>query len=80
MIERAIVYPLKYPGGSQFNNLELRYSLRSIEKHLKDDVPIYIISAKKPDFLNENIRFIEEGGYMKAMEKACDIARPLLLT
>lgn len=78
MIERAIVYPLKYPGGSQFNNLELRYSLRSIEKHLKDNVPIYIISAKKPDFLNENIRFIEEDGYMKAMEKACDIAKEIV--
>lgn len=39
--------------GSQWQDNEIRYSLRSLEKYLKDYRKVFII-GHKPDFLNEN--------------------------
>ena len=78
MHKKAIVYPLKYPGGSTHDNFELRHSLRALDKHLQDDVPVYLISAKKPEFLNDKIIHIKEKGYMKAMIKACELAEEII--
>lgn len=50
-----IFYPLG--GGSFWGDNELRYSLRSIEKHLKNYGNIFII-GRKPDWLT-NVTFIE---------------------
>lgn len=51
----SIVYPLGY--GSRLDNLELRYSLRSIEKFVTGFEKIFII-GQKPDFLNWSERLI----------------------
>lgn len=47
-----VVYTLG--TGSKWHNNEIRYSLRSIEKHLKNIRNVYIIGAK-PDFLKNII-------------------------
>lgn len=47
-----IVYALG--KGSTWNNNEIRYSLRSLEKHVSDFRRVFVIGIK-PDFLNENI-------------------------
>jgi hypothetical protein len=78
MHKKAIVYPLKTPGGSSYNNFEIKHSLRSIERHLKENVPVYVIAGEKPDFLSPEVTFIKEKGYMKAMIKACDIAEEIV--
>ena len=51
----SVFYPLG--GGSPINNDEIRYSLRSIEKHLKNYGEIFII-GRKPEWL-QNVHFIE---------------------
>lgn len=51
-----IVYPIR-KGGSRWADNELRYSLRSIEKHLINFRNVYII-GHKPDFL-QNVIHIE---------------------
>lgn len=43
--------------GSTNNNMELRYSLRSIEKYCTNYDRVFIVGYK-PDFINENIIFI----------------------
>lgn len=40
--------------GSRWNDNEIRYSLRSVEKFLKNYRKVFII-GHKPDFLNENV-------------------------
>jgi AAA15 family ATPase/GTPase len=44
-----LVYPLG--SGSKWNNSELKYSLRSVEKHLKNFDKVFIV-GQFPDFLN----------------------------
>lgn len=53
MQEIDIVYPLS-EGLSHFRNEEIRYSLRSVEKYVKNYRNIYII-GDKPRYLNEKI-------------------------
>lgn len=52
-----IFYPLG--GGSFWNNNELRYSLRSVEKHLKNYGNVYII-GRKPDWIQNVIHIPHE--------------------
>src|ERR1017187_9385955 len=47
-----IVIPLK--SGSDFRNLELKFSLRSIEKYLLNYRNIYVLSSNFPPFLNQD--------------------------
>lgn len=51
-----IFYPLG--NGSQHNDLELRYSLRSLEKHLKMKYNKIFISGKLPSWI-QNVEHIE---------------------
>lgn len=51
--EIDIVYPLS-EGLSHFRNEEIRYSLRSVEKYVKNYRNIYII-GDKPKYLNDKI-------------------------
>lgn len=44
-------------GGSHHNNQELRYSLRSLEKHCADIGNIWIV-GNKPHFLNSNVKYL----------------------
>lgn len=50
-----IVIPLG--NGSKWRDNELRYALRSIEKHCKNYKDIYII-GNYPDFINNKIKYI----------------------
>ena len=52
-----ICYPLG--KGSKHSNMELRYSLRSIEKHLKGVGNVFIV-GERPDFLNDEIIHIQQ--------------------
>ncbi len=52
-----ILYPIG--KGSVMNNDELRYSLRSVEKHLKNFRNVYII-GQKPDFLKDVVHIPHE--------------------
>lgn len=45
-----VFYPLKH-GGSKHNNLELRYSLRAIEKNLSGFDRVFISTEVLPDWL-----------------------------
>lgn len=51
----SIVYPLG--NGSRLENIEIRYSLRSVEAHAKNYDRIFIIGIK-PDFLKWSERLI----------------------
>lgn len=55
---------LYYIGkGSHHQNLELRYSLRSLEAHCKDIDNVWIV-GNKPHFLNDNVKYlwVEDSG------------------
>lgn len=52
-----VVFPLG--NGSKHGNMELRYSLRSIEKHLKDFGKVFIV-GERPVFLNDSIIHIPQ--------------------
>jgi hypothetical protein len=51
-----IVYPLGL--GSQWNNNELRYSLRSIERYGLNIGNVYVVGLKLPEWLN-GVKFIK---------------------
>lgn len=53
MIERPVDLVYILSKGSNWNNNEIRYSLRSAEKYLQNFRKVFVI-GKKPDFLNEN--------------------------
>ena len=49
---------LYYIGsGSHHNNQELRYSLRSLEKHCQDIDDVWIV-GNKPHFLNDKVKYL----------------------
>lgn len=52
-----LVYPIG--SGSKWANNELRYSLRSVEKHLKGFGSVFVVGLC-PDFLNDEIIHIEQ--------------------
>lgn len=43
-------------GGSMHNNNELRYSLRSLQKHCRDLGKVWVV-GNKPDFL-QNVEYV----------------------
>ncbi len=72
-----IVYSIK-KGGSRWGDNELRYSLRSIEKHLKNYRNIYLIGYK-PDWIQNVIHIeakddnpIPDNNILNKLYKACD--------
>lgn len=62
-------------NGSRHNDLELKYSLRSLEKHLKNYRNIYLV-GRKPSFLNDKIIFIPAEDTSK--NKAVNIMRKVM--
>jgi hypothetical protein len=52
-----IVYPIGV--GSAWNDNELRYSLRSLEKHGRNIGDVYIIGVRLPDFVT-GVKFIKD--------------------
>jgi len=50
-----VIYPVG--TGSTWDNNELKYSLRSLEKHGKDVRNVYII-GEKPEFISDEVTFI----------------------
>jgi|TARA_R100000084_G_scaffold109319_1_gene75678 hypothetical protein len=76
-IKRAVVYPIK-DGNKKDGNFELTMSLRSIEKNLKGNIPVFILSESRPPFISDKVNFIKVDGYVDAVSKACDIAEEIL--
>lgn len=65
--------------GSRFHNNEIRFSLRSIEKHLKNYRNIWVIGEKHPELINVNHVFypdrtcVSDTNIMHKVTKACQI-------
>ena len=77
-VPRAIVYPWH---ADQAKWHELRYSLRSIEKHFADKkCPIYILATRKPDWLIENprVKYIGAWSYPAALSKGLQLAETVM--
>ena len=77
MKSRAVVYPI-YDGNAHDPMYELIMSLRSIDRHLLEDLPVYVISEKRPPYLTDHVKFVLCDGYVDAMAKACDLAEEIL--
>lgn len=76
MIPKAIIYPIR--EGNEYDcSFELIMSLRSIERYL-EDLPVFVLSEKRPPYLTDLVTFIETDDYVDAMRKACDIAEEIL--
>ena len=58
-------------GGSMHNNNELRYSLRSLQKHCRDLGKVWVV-GNKPDFL-QNVEYVwledKDGWWKNAFSK-----------
>src|SRR5688572_3283557 len=53
-----IVIPLHHGGGKLKNNTELRYALRSLARHFKDECEIAIVGRRMPEWAH-GVRHIE---------------------
>jgi len=65
-----ICIPWSPCGGKYKNGLELRYALRSLEKHFQDDYEVTIISPKKPDWYHGKWVKQTEGKLKSALKLA----------
>jgi hypothetical protein len=77
-IPRAIVYPW-HAGQARWH--ELRYSLRSIEKHFADkECPIFILGTHRPDFLVDHprVKYIGAWTYTMALTQGVQIAETVM--
>ena len=77
-IPRAIVYPW-HAGQAKWH--ELRYSLRSIEKHFADkECPIFILGTRRPDFLIDNprVKYVGAWTYTMALTQGLQIAETVM--
>lgn len=77
MGKKIIAYPLKI-DGSNWENMELRLSLRSLEAHWKGEYDeVVILGESMPEWINkEKVRFELSPGYVEALNKCIDIAGP----
>ena len=77
-VPRAIVYPWH---ADQATWHELRYSLRSIEKHFTDKhCPIYILGTRKPDWLLDNarVKYFGAWSYHDALMRGLNLAETVM--
>lgn len=78
-IERAIVFPWH---ADQARWHELRFSLRSIEKHFEDKkCPIFIFGTRRPGFIKEGDRRVQYRGaytYSEALSNGVQVANKVL--
>lgn len=72
-LHRAIVIPYKADGARWE---ELRYTLRSIHRFLKDDVPIILLGTRKPGWLipHPRITWKDAWTYDDALVRGCQMA------
>jgi hypothetical protein len=56
---KGIDFVVPLGRGSQFKNCELRYCLRSLEKHAKGIRRVVIIGDEDPGFLSDNVVFLK---------------------
>lgn len=78
-LERAIVYPWH---ADQARWQELRFSLRSIEKHFADKkCPIFIFGTRRPGFISESDPRVQYRGaytYSEALANGVQIAKKVM--
>ena len=76
-IPRAIVYPYKADAAKW---QELRYSLRSVEKFLKDASPIIIFGTERPGWLkfHQRVIFYDAWTYQDCLTRGLQIADEVL--
>jgi len=75
-----VIYPIKKSGGSKWDNNELRFSLRSVEKYFRlvtgRPPKVFILTTAKIPFLNhENLTVLKVAGYAEAVLAAVQLAR-----
>lgn len=77
-IERAIVFPWH---ADQARWQELRFSLRSIDKHFEDKkCPIFIFGTRRPGFIGENDPRVQYRGaytYSEALSQGVQVAQKI---
>ena len=76
-LSNKIYYIYPFTPGPQ-DSIELRYSLRSFVKHVKDDYTIIITGDEKPNWLNINFKNIEFLKVFKIKNKAATIYNNVL--
>lgn len=76
MGKNIICYPLKPKKGSEWNNEELRHSLRSVDRHWKGEFDeVYILGAYMPQWINEEeVQFKMAPRYGDALSAAYELA------
>jgi len=67
----TIVIPLHPIGGKFKNNTELRFALRSLEKHFKGKYEVVILGEKIPTWIT-GVRHIVGGGLKQCLKIAAD--------
>ena len=75
-----VIYPIKHKKGSKWDNNELRFSLRSLDKNFRLDngerPKVFVISTAHLPFLNkEKVTVVPVKGYAEAVVKAWELAR-----
>lgn len=78
--EPVIIYPLKAKGGSRWDNNELRYSLRSVDKHFRlvsgERAKVFILTTANLPWLDKDVAtVVKVRGYADAIKEAWSLAR-----
>lgn len=63
-----IVIPLHAAGGKFHDNTEVRYALRSLEKHFKDPFEVHVITDKLPEWMT-GVNHIHTKGDLKVKQR-----------
>ncbi len=74
-LDLAIVYPWKAEAAAWE---ELRYSLRSVERHFSDKTcPIFILGPERPHWLlaQDRVRFLRADSYLDALQAGLRLAK-----
>lgn len=76
-VPRAVVYPI-CNGNYTDSSIPLLMSMRSVEKNLADDIPVFVISEKVPLYLSDDVTYVKCDGYIDALRKATEVADEIL--
>jgi hypothetical protein len=66
---KTVVYPIAN-GNYSDSHLPLLMSLRSVEKHLKEDFRVVVVSERPPQYLSDEVGYIPCKDYLSALRIA----------